>query len=238
MNRSNLSGMKIIMLPGLDGTGKFFSEIEELLEPVHSPVVMEYPTDLYRYEDLRSWVEDRLPEGDFVIFAESFSGPLAAMIASREPAGLKGVVFVATFARTPVTLPAWMTAAARVLPIGSRPLAWLAQPLVMGKWASRRFTERFSTVIKQVPAATIAGRLREILKVDVREKLSHLAVPIMYLRASHDRLVPSRMSLDFMIAPDVVQTIEGPHFLLQANAPEAARRISAFAGHCSVRHFS
>ena len=93
-------------------------------------------------------------------------------------------------------------------------------------------------VMKDVPGATIAGRLREILKVDVREKLNHLAVPILYLRASHDRLVSPRMSLDFMIAPDVVQTIDGPHFLLQANALEAARRICEFTSHCPARQFS
>lgn len=230
--------MKIIMLPGLDGTGKFFSEIENLLAPEHSLVVMEYPTNLVRYEDLRSWVEERLPEGDFMIVAESFSGPLAIMIAAGKPAGLKGLVCVATFARTPITLPAWLTAAARFLPIGSRWLARLAQPLVMGKWACRGFTERFATVMKEVPAATIAGRLREIRKVDVVQGLSHLSVPIIYLRATHDRLVPARMSLDFMIAPHVVQTIEGPHFLLQANAPEAARRIREFAARFPARQDS
>lgn len=221
--------MKIIMLPGLDGTGKFFSGIKKLLTSEHSVVVMEYPVSLFRYDELLSWVEDRLPEGDFMIVAESFSGPLAIMIAARKPAGLKGVVFVATFAKTPIRLPAWLTAVAKVLPVGSRCLARLAQPLVMGRWSSRRFTATFRDVMKHVPATTIAGRLREIRKVDVVEYLSHLSVPIMYLLATHDRLVPARMSLDFMIAPDVVRTIEGPHFLLQANAPETARHISEFA---------
>lgn len=230
--------MNIVMLPGLDGTGKFFFEIEKLLASQHSIRIMQYPVHMFRYEDLRSWVEDRLPEGDFIIVAESFSGPLAVMLAARKPAGLKGVVFVATFTRTPVRLPAWLTVAIRVLPVGSRSFTWLVQPLVMGRWASREFTQRFGAEMKRIPAATISGRLREILKVDVRATLRLLSVPFIYLRASNDRLVPPRMSVDFMIAPDTVQTIEGPHFLLQANAPQAARHIAEFdARTCWTRPF-
>ncbi|MDO6962854.1 alpha/beta fold hydrolase [Rhizobium alvei] len=221
--------MNIVILPGLDGTGKLLSEAGELLSPAHMVSIVRYPADLSRYEDLLPWVENTLPEDDFLIVAESFSGPLAIMLASRKPIGLKGLVFVATFARTPVALPAFLTYAVERMPIKSRALTWLAQPFLMGRWSGKEFTATFRQAMTFVPAATIARRLREVLKVDTLEKLHQLDVPFIYLLATNDRLVPSRMSLDFDRAPGAIIAIEGPHFLLQANAPDCARHILSFA---------
>lgn len=221
--------MKILILPGLDGTGKLLLEASERLAPKHVVSVIQYPPHLYRYEDLQIWVEGLLPKDDFIIVAESFSGPLAVMLSDKKPCGLKGVVFVATFAKTPVKLPSTWTYALEITPINSRLVTWLAQPLLMGKWSEREFTAKFRQTMNLVPAATVAGRLREVLKVDVTEKVGRLPVPFIYLLATSDRLVPSRMALDFALAPDVIVTIDGPHFLLQANAPQCCAHILSFA---------
>ena len=155
------------------------------------------------------------------------------MLAWKKPFGLKGVVFVATFAKTPVKLPSVLTYAIEIMPIKSRLLTWLAQPLLMGKWSDKEFTAKFRQAMNLVPAATIAARLREVLKVDIVEKLGRLSIPVLYLSATNDRLVPSRMALDFERAPDAVFTIEGPHFLLQAKAPQSAEHILSFAARFS-----
>lgn len=84
-----------------------------------------------------------------------------------------------------------------------------------------------------VPTSTISGRLREVLKVDVVDKLGHLGVPFIYLLATNDRLVPSKMSLDFELTPDTIFSIEGPHFLLQASPNQSAKHISEFAARFS-----
>jgi pimeloyl-[acyl-carrier protein] methyl ester esterase len=225
--------MKIVILPGLDGTGTLLSEVGERLARKHVVSIIQYPSNLYRYEDLQRWVEDSLPKDDFIIVAESFSGPLAIMLAGQKPFGLKGVVFVATFAKTPVKLPSVLTYAVEIMPIKSRLLTWLAQPLLMGKWSNTEFTAKFRQAMNLVPAATIAGRLREVLKVDIVKRLGRLSIPIIYLSATKDRLVPSRMSRDFDLAPDAIFAIEGPHFLLQANSPQAAEHILSFAARFS-----
>jgi pimeloyl-ACP methyl ester carboxylesterase len=66
--------------------------------------------------------------------------------------------------------------------------------------------------------------------VDVSEKLASLTVPILYLRASHDRVVPQKAS-EFISGLNpgtrVVQ-IEAPHFLLQAAPVAAVKVIGAF----------
>lgn len=221
--------MKIVILPGLDGTGKLLSETRERLEPKHIVSVIQYPPHMYRYEDLQVWVENLLPEDDFILVAESFSGPLAVMLSSKKPCGLKGVVFVATFAKTPVKLPSNSTYALEIIPLKSRLLTWLAQPLLMGKWSKREFTAKFRQAMHLTPASTIAGRFREVLKVDVAEKIRRLPIPFIYLSATRDRLVPSRMALDFALAPNVIFAIDGPHFLLQANSSQSAAHILSFA---------
>lgn len=221
--------MKILILPGLDGTAVLLSEIVELLAFKHEVTTVQYTPDLLRYRDLKARVEAVLPAEDYVIVAESFSGPLAAMIASENPRGLRGVVFVATFAKTPIRVPTFLTYLVDIAPIKSRLLTQLVQPFLMGQWATPEFTARFQKVMNGVPASTIAGRLREVLKVEVAEQLSSIEVPTIYLTAGNDRLIPSRMASDFDRSPHTVFEIAGPHFLLQANSKEAAKHILDFA---------
>ena len=220
--------MKILILPGLDGTGALLSEIVELLTSNHEVIVVRYAPDLYSYQDLKTKVQAALPDGDYIIVAESFSGPLAVMLAYENPTGLQGVVFVATFAKTPITVPKFLTYLVDIAPIRSRLLSRLAQPFLMGKWATPEFTTRFKQVMHAVPASTIAGRLREVLKVDVVKQLIAIDIPTIYLSARNDRLIPSRMASDFDSSPSNVFEIEGPHFLLQANATESSKHILDF----------
>lgn len=221
--------MKILIFPGLDGTGTLLSEVIDLLEAKHEVTAVRYAPNLFRYQDLKPKVEMVLPADDYIIVAESFSGPLAAMIASKNPKGLRGVVFVATFAKTPIKLPAFLTYLVDIAPTKSRLLTRWAQPFLMGKWATPEFTNGFQQVMFAVPASTMAGRLREILKVDVVKQLNGMEVPTIYLAARNDRLIPSRMASDFDRSPHIVFEIEGPHFLLQANATESSKHILDFA---------
>ncbi len=220
--------MKIVILPGLDGTGTLLSDCEALLARDHGVLILRYPSELCRYDDLQAWVEDRLPEEDFVIVAESFSGPLAVMIAAEQPIGLKGIVFVATFAKAPRRLPSFLTRAVSFLPLKSRVMIWLAQPFPLGRWSDPTHTEAFRQAMHLVPGSTIAKRLREVVKVDVTQNLGRLEIPFIYLLATKDRLVPARMALDFKHRPDAIVPLEGPHFLLQANATRSAQAILSF----------
>ncbi len=60
--------------------------------------VLSYPLDQsLGYDRLISIVEEEARKlGDFVVVGESFSGPLALMLAARNPAGLQGVVLCAS----------------------------------------------------------------------------------------------------------------------------------------------
>lgn len=221
--------MKILILPGLDGTGTLLSEIVGQLTCSHEVTVARYASNQYEYQDLKAEVRDALPADDYIIVAESFSGPLAVMIASEKPKALQGVVFVATFAKTPVKVPKVLTYLVDIAPTRSRLLSRLAQPFLMGKWATPEFTTKFKQMLTTIPASTMARRLREVLKVDVVNQLCDLDIPTIYLSARNDRLIPSKMISDFDRSLSNVIEIDGPHFLLQANATEASKHILEFA---------
>ena len=86
----------LILLPGLDGTGKRFADFIRVLMPGIDTQIVSYPTDLpLGYAELERRVCDELPgDRSFVLLGESFSGPIAIRIAVAPPPGLKGVILL------------------------------------------------------------------------------------------------------------------------------------------------
>jgi pimeloyl-ACP methyl ester carboxylesterase len=76
----------------------------------------------------------------------------------------------------------------------------------------------------------MAFRLREVLAVDVEDALPRIEVPVLYLRASRDRLVGKRAMN--RIAAGVADfrsvTLESHHLLLQTRPEEAVREMARF----------
>lgn len=123
MHESTLT--KLVLLPGLDGSGDFFDALCRQLPPQWRIQVIRYPGDQpLSYGELARLVWAALPDDSpFVLVAESFSGPVAIQVAAMRPAGLMGVVLCATFARNPRPLLSpmrWFTgfAPVRAAPMG------------------------------------------------------------------------------------------------------------------------
>ncbi|MFA5258386.1 MAG: hypothetical protein WC360_09565, partial [Opitutales bacterium] len=74
----------LILLPGLDGTGRLFSDFVAALGPEADVVVVSYPTDqCLSYHELVAFVRPFLPrDRPYVILAESFSGPIGIALAA------------------------------------------------------------------------------------------------------------------------------------------------------------
>src|SRR5689334_7244113 len=86
----------MVLLPGLDGTGRFFKPLLAKLGSGVRPIVVTYPAhQVLGYADLVSIVEQQLPRGLFVLVGESFSGPLAIEIVVRNADRVIGLVLVA-----------------------------------------------------------------------------------------------------------------------------------------------
>jgi pimeloyl-[acyl-carrier protein] methyl ester esterase len=220
--------MNIVILPGLDGTGLLLAGFADRLGGKYKTLVLSYPVNLVRYADLLLWTETHLPDDDFIIIAESFSGPIAIEIAALHPPKLKGVLFIATFASAPRYVPKLLTYLVYLAKLRFFPLWFFARPFVMGRWATSHHGRTFREVIKQVPAATLVERIHQVLNVNVREKISIIKVPFRYVAARSDWLVPSSAAGAFDQAGGEVISIEGPHFLLQANPDMAAEAAFKF----------
>lgn len=96
--------LTLILLPGLDGTGRLFSRLAEQLPGELEPRVVALPTDReLGYAELVRHARDQLPQDRlFALLGESFSGPVALRLAAERPPGLVALVLVASFHRRPV----------------------------------------------------------------------------------------------------------------------------------------
>jgi pimeloyl-[acyl-carrier protein] methyl ester esterase len=85
---------KLILLPGMDGTGNLYTNFIKALPDVFETEVLRYPADHFlSYEQLVRVIEPVASSGEpFVLVAESFSTPLAILLAATKPPTLKGVV--------------------------------------------------------------------------------------------------------------------------------------------------
>ena len=71
--------MKIVLLPGLDGTGELFKPFIDSLPPGIEPILVSYPPkEKLGYGELSDYVMSRLPKDEeYLLVGESFSGPIA-----------------------------------------------------------------------------------------------------------------------------------------------------------------
>ncbi|WP_210410527.1 alpha/beta fold hydrolase [Oceanicola sp. D3] len=214
------------MMPGLDGTGLLLRDFARAMA-AHCPTeVLRYPPDLARYDALVPWVCARLPDTPHVLLAESFSGPLAVRVAENAPEGLRGVIFITSFLRSPQPVPSALSVGLKAMPTDSRIALRLLAPFTTGSAGSPEMTEQFAQALREVPTETLAERLREVLEADVRERLAALPMPHACVLAQQDMLVPSRRAEELAAGACRVERLDGPHFLMQTR-PEAAAEAVA-----------
>jgi len=216
---------KILLLPGLDGSGRLFGPLLAARPRGFLPEVVSYAPDrLLGYDDLAGLVRERLPAGRFVLVAESFSGPVAVRLAAERPPGLAALVLAATFLHHPLN--------ALLHPIRGLAGAWLfglglPAPLVRhflaGPDAPHAIVAEVQAAVAAVSPQVLAHRVGEALRVDVREDLARVEVPVLWLAPSRDHLVRADAAEEAQaIRPDVeVASIDAPHMILQ-RCPQAS----------------
>lgn len=222
--------LAIVVLPGLDGTGKLLLDFVSEFEADTSIVVIDYPTDIFMtYEELSLYVKERLPRDDFVLVGESFSGPLALKLAGERPAGLRGVVLAASFARLDIPAKSLLSLAAATVSPRMLPMFALSF-LLLGRWATSQNVKALRTAIELVEARVLSGRAREALSVDLALQGVEVEYPTLLLEARYDRLIPRSAgeTLAQICKRLRVETIDGPHFLLQVARKNCASAVRSF----------
>jgi hypothetical protein len=84
--------------------------------------------------------------------------------------------------------------------------------------------------MSQVAPAAIRARVAAILAVDYRPALKRIDVPILYIRALTDRLIPASAGRAILeLRPDAeLSEIDAPHFLLQTEPRACVASVMSF----------
>ncbi|MGD0480299.1 MAG: alpha/beta hydrolase [Terracidiphilus sp.] len=222
-----------MLLPGMDGTGKLFAEFVKALTGEFEITVASYPTDAcLSYSELKEFVLSLLPKSDsFALLAESFSSPLAIQCAAENPGNLKALILCAGFSTSPPR--GWLHPFISLLaPIVLRfklP-AFAVRSFLIGRNAPEMLLGAVREPVSSVRPRVLAARVRAMLACDVRKELAQVRVPILYLRATEDKLIPARCMEEILsIKPDATSiSMKGPHLLIQREPQQTACAIASF----------
>ena len=224
--------MNIVLLPGLDGTGLLFSRFVSALGQEFQATVVCYPGDqaLDYAEHERIARRFLPPDRPYILLGESFSGPIAISIAASKPPGLAGLILCCTFARNPVPFYTRFRSLLPLVPFNLIPTA-LRSPFIFGRFNSRSLRAEQRAAIRRVANVAMRARINALFDVDVSAKLQQLELPILYLLASEDHVVPRTAAEHILqIAPGIqVIELEAPHLLLQTLPDRAALVVADFA---------
>jgi pimeloyl-[acyl-carrier protein] methyl ester esterase len=223
--------MKWILLPGMDGTGELFAPFLSVLPPEITPIVIAYNShEKFSYEKLEEVVWRQLPNEPFVLIAESFSGPIAIRIAERNPKHLQAMVLCATFLEFPAgTIPKLLARICGPFLFHLQPPHWVLRSFLWN--GGQKETEAiFLAAIAKVAPKVLADRLKSIVNLKFAEPSKKIAVPLLVLAATNDRLVSlhNAARLSELTGGATVEYLETPHLLLQTKPRHVCDLIQTF----------
>ncbi len=230
---------KALLLPGLDGSGRLFAPLLEAGPRGFVPEVVPYPPDEpLGYDDLVARVRRRLPRGRFLVLAESFSGPIAIRLAAERPPGLEALVLAATFLHSPLNP---LLHPIRGL-VGAR-FFGAAMPAAVVRWfmagtdAPDAIVREVQRAVAAVSPEVLAHRSAEALRVDVREDLARVDVPVLLVAPTRDRLIRTDVADEVLaVKPDAeVALVDAPHMVLQRCPHASLARIEEFLARPGAR---
>lgn len=216
----------------MDGSGDLFAGFIAALGDRFDAIVVAYPSSpALGYAGLTGHARAQLPrDRSFVLVGESFSGPVAIALAAARPAGLIGLVLCCTFARSPRPLLAPFKRLVDVLPMWPV-LTPLIAPFLLGFGAPGALRQALRRALDKAPPARLRLRLKEVMAVDYAARAQAIAVPMLYLQATRDRIVPASAArlLASLCQDWRLVALRGPHLLLQRAPEQAASAVTTFA---------
>jgi pimeloyl-[acyl-carrier protein] methyl ester esterase len=185
--------MRLVLLPGMDGTGELFAPLIKILPKDLLPLVVAYPpNEPWGYPELLDFIRHQLPmDEDFVVLGESFSGPLALMLASDPPAQMRALILTCTFEHHPRPALAPFSIFAQVV-LRFRPPKFLIQSVLTNGAKNFDIAARVQLAMGRVSVETLHARIKAIngLPSDVQQKqiqylacISKLQVTVLCLRS-------------------------------------------------------
>ncbi len=211
--------MNLVMLPGLDGTGDLFKPFIEVLPEEINVFIISYPANIKQsYDELVELVLTQIPDDEFILLGESFSGYIAHQVVLRNPKNIKAVIFVASFLENPRPR---LLGVSKYLPmqylISENIPKLVIKLFLFGTGISNKIITLFRKSLKKVSPDVLSYRLQEITKITSDNK--SCSINASYIQASNDKLVPKRCVDVFKRTYKNIRVFEinGSHFILQGN---------------------
>ncbi|WP_346837028.1 alpha/beta hydrolase [Microbulbifer sp. SAOS-129_SWC] len=217
--------MKIVFLPGMDGTGLLFSElILNIPSEIDREVICLNEIQGVSYREQAEQIAEKIGLSSVVVVAESYSGRIAYELCNILGRRVSKVVFIASF----VSCPGRLAKLAAVLP------KYLLKPNLFPNWlmkilcfdgrGNRALIEHVRHAIAQVGPRALKQRLLNMAELDEpKDQQSTIAA---YIRPTNDRLVAyDAIKVLGNIYPQLsIESVEGGHFIAQT-APESCARV-------------
>ncbi|WP_417534539.1 hypothetical protein [Marinobacterium stanieri] len=218
--------MKLILLPGMDGTGILFTPLIHHLDGLDTKVIPLPNDGPQDYSTLSTHVASIIGDEECIIIAESFSGGIVETLLRSGEANIKHVIFFASFLSCPSF---FLLKIAIYLPLQTLLNIPLITPFFMrlfclGHNASADSINLLKKAISLVPAATLKARMRQASAYKASSLVFH--TPATYIHPKHDLLVSDR-SLEFVSRFNTIELIEtdGPHFIIQSQPKKCSNLI-------------
>ncbi|WP_444897581.1 alpha/beta fold hydrolase [Microbulbifer sp. EKSA008] len=222
--------MKVLLLPGLDGTGTLFSGLSKALPKqwtTETICLSKLPGDSYLTQ-AQSIAKSFLNEKTHII-AESYSGRIAYELSLLAPEKILSITFIASF----ISSPSLLSKAAQLAPISLIDCPSLTKITLNffgfnGKGSDILIDSTYNALLN-----TNRGKLKQRLHniASISQPSQRLEIPAVYIRPDRDRLVSKKAVIDISaiyINLNVID-IPGGHFIAQAHPNKVARIIMNFA---------
>ena len=223
----------LVLLPGMDGSGLLFEPFVEAMGATDEVTIqpLAYPArDALDYAALTELAFNALPRtGPLLLLGESFSGPIAVALAARCADRVQGLILCCSFVRNPRPHWSWLTPLLRGAPMPAPPTGLIAHAL-FGRHVTVHLRSLLAQSLNGIKPNVLRSRLVAVASVDASTTLAALPVPLLYLRAREDRLVPASAWewIKHLRADARVAEFDAPHALLQTRPAEAAEAVTAF----------
>jgi len=222
----------LALFPGMDGTGILFAPfVTALGERGVAAESMAYPYDEDMTLDALSQLMWSRIEADPppVILGESYGSQVVLRLLRDHPGVFRAAIFVGGFGDIPKP---FLLGLSRWLPVAwtfriPRP-RWVLETWTYDRNTDDRWLDHHIEVTEKVSPEVMAGRVREMatLKPIRRE----VAVPVLYLQGTHDRLVPARCMTYFeqwCTSLEVARPARS-HMIVQTEPEKSADLVAAF----------
>nr|WP_086939390.1 alpha/beta hydrolase [Thaumasiovibrio occultus] len=224
--------MKIVLLPGLDGTGDLFADLLNALPSTLDVDVVSYSSiSALSYSEQAQEIAARYQDEEVLLVGESYSGRVAYELCHLLGERVKGVVFLASF----ISRPSLYSRFAAFVPLcflRSNLLAkWLLYMVGFNMIGGIGRVEPVFRSLEKADQNKLKARLKNIARLDKPTKT--VACPVTYISPSNDRLIAKR-SVQYLssLCSDFTNIeVVGGHFIAQSNPVECAKVIADVAKH-------